>query len=108
MRAVILSAIAVPLLSACQVSVVHKEPVEPMRGVSPDLAYITPPGARRKRLVDGPPRQVPGDAGRHQGLGAMNAVYVTFFPMHKPARSAFGTGGLALGGRVEIECMAVI
>ena len=39
--------------------------------------------------------------------GAMNAVYVTFFPSHKPARSAFGTSGLVLGGRAEIECLAV-
>jgi 2-iminobutanoate/2-iminopropanoate deaminase len=38
--------------------------------------------------------------------GAMNEVYVTFFPTHLPARSAFGTQGLALNGRVEIECMA--
>jgi 2-iminobutanoate/2-iminopropanoate deaminase len=38
--------------------------------------------------------------------GDMNQVYVTFFPTHRPARSAFGTSGLALGGRVEIECMA--
>jgi reactive intermediate/imine deaminase len=36
----------------------------------------------------------------------MNAVYVTFFPGPKPARSAFGTTGLALGARVEIECIA--
>jgi reactive intermediate/imine deaminase len=36
----------------------------------------------------------------------MNQVYVTYFPTHRPARSAFGTSGLALGGRVEIECMA--
>lgn len=40
--------------------------------------------------------------------GKMNGVYVTFFPTHRPARSAFGATGLALGGRVEIECMAVI
>ena len=39
---------------------------------------------------------------------AMNAVYVTFFPTHKPVRSAFGTSGLARGGRAEIECMAVV
>lgn len=38
---------------------------------------------------------------------AMNAVYVTYFPNHKPARSAFGTSGLARNGRVEIECMAL-
>lgn len=37
---------------------------------------------------------------------AMNAVYATYFPAHKPARSAFGTTGLALGARVEIECIA--
>ena len=40
--------------------------------------------------------------------GAMNAVYVTFFPNNKPARSAFGTSGLARNGRVEIECMALV
>ncbi|MDQ6718383.1 MAG: Rid family detoxifying hydrolase [Gemmatimonadota bacterium] len=38
---------------------------------------------------------------------AMNAVYVTYFPNHKPARSAFGTSGLARNGRAEIECMAL-
>ena len=38
---------------------------------------------------------------------AMNEVYVTFFP-NKPARSALGTNGLAMGARVEIECIAVI
>jgi reactive intermediate/imine deaminase len=36
----------------------------------------------------------------------MNAVYATFFPGAKPARSAWGANGLALGGRVEITCMA--
>lgn len=38
---------------------------------------------------------------------AMNAEYVKFFPSHLPARSAFGTNGLALGARVEIECVAL-
>lgn len=38
----------------------------------------------------------------------MNTVYVTFFPVHKPARSAFGATGLALGARLEIECIAVV
>ena len=38
----------------------------------------------------------------------MNAVYVTYFPEHLPARSAFGTSGLALGARVEIECVATV
>ena len=40
--------------------------------------------------------------------GAMNGVYVTFFPDHLPARSAMGASGLALGARVEIECTAVV
>jgi 2-iminobutanoate/2-iminopropanoate deaminase len=39
---------------------------------------------------------------------AMNAVYVTFFGSHRPARSAFGTSGLALGARLELECMALV
>ena len=38
---------------------------------------------------------------------AMNQVYLTFFPSHRPARSAFGTNGLALGARLELECMAL-
>jgi 2-iminobutanoate/2-iminopropanoate deaminase len=37
---------------------------------------------------------------------AMNGVYAGYFPTHKPARSAFGTAGLALAARLEIECMA--
>jgi 2-iminobutanoate/2-iminopropanoate deaminase len=36
----------------------------------------------------------------------MNGVYATFFPSQKPARSALGVNGLALGARVEIECIA--
>jgi 2-iminobutanoate/2-iminopropanoate deaminase len=39
---------------------------------------------------------------------AMSKEYVTFFPNHKPARSAFATTGLAMNARVEIECMAYI
>lgn len=39
---------------------------------------------------------------------AMNEVYLEFFPGNKPARTALGVGGLPLGGRVEIECIAVI
>lgn len=38
----------------------------------------------------------------------MNEVYVTFFSGPLPARSSFGTSGLALGGRVEIECWATV
>jgi reactive intermediate/imine deaminase len=40
---------------------------------------------------------------------AMNEVYKTFFSNGKfPARSAFGTSGLALNARLEIECMATV
>lgn len=38
---------------------------------------------------------------------AMNRVYATFFPVDPPARSTIAGSGLALGARVEIECMAV-
>ena len=38
--------------------------------------------------------------------GAMNDIYRTFFT-NPPARSALGANGLALGARVEIECIAV-
>ena len=38
---------------------------------------------------------------------AFNQVYVTYFPDGKfPARSAFGTDGLALGALLEVECIA--
>jgi len=40
--------------------------------------------------------------------GAMNEVYVTFFPTNPPARSALGASGLALGALVEIECLAAM
>lgn len=36
-----------------------------------------------------------------------NAVYLEFFPDAAPARCAFGTSGLALGARVEVEAFAV-
>jgi reactive intermediate/imine deaminase len=39
--------------------------------------------------------------------GAMNQEYVRHFPAKRPARSAFGASGLALGARVELECVAV-
>ena len=40
--------------------------------------------------------------------GAMNEVYRTYFPANPPALSALGTSGLALGARVEIECLAAM
>ena len=39
---------------------------------------------------------------------AFNDVYKTFFTGHFPARSAFGANGLALGARVEVECIAAV
>ncbi len=38
----------------------------------------------------------------------MNEVYVTYFRDKKPARSAVAGSGLALGARVEIDCIAVV
>ncbi|MHA7857222.1 MAG: RidA family protein [Henriciella sp.] len=37
---------------------------------------------------------------------AFNEVYKTYFTGNYPARSALGANGLALGARVEIECIA--
>ena len=37
-----------------------------------------------------------------------NTVYVKYFPNKKPARSAFGSSGLAMNCRVEVECWAVL
>ncbi len=38
--------------------------------------------------------------------GAMNVAYLEALGSHRPARSALAAKGLALGGRVEIECIA--
>ena len=38
----------------------------------------------------------------------MNAIYITYFTKHFPARSALGVNGLALGAQVEIECIATV
>jgi 2-iminobutanoate/2-iminopropanoate deaminase len=41
--------------------------------------------------------------------GDFNKIYVTYFdPDRLPARSAFGTNGLALGAEVEVECLAYV
>jgi 2-iminobutanoate/2-iminopropanoate deaminase len=37
----------------------------------------------------------------------MNGVYATYFPKDPPARSTVAGSGLALGARVEIECLAL-
>jgi enamine deaminase RidA (YjgF/YER057c/UK114 family) len=40
---------------------------------------------------------------------AFNKIYLEYFPAGRlPARSAFGTTGLALGALVEIECLAKV
>jgi 2-iminobutanoate/2-iminopropanoate deaminase len=38
---------------------------------------------------------------------AFNEIYRTYFTLKYPARSAFGANGLALGARVEVECIGV-
>ena len=38
--------------------------------------------------------------------GAFNEIYKEFFSAPYPARAAFGANGLALGARVEVECIA--
>ena len=38
----------------------------------------------------------------------MNEVYATYFPKDPPARSTVAGSGLALGARVEIECLATV
>ncbi len=38
--------------------------------------------------------------------GEMNIAYIKALGDHRPARSALGASGLALGGSVEIECIA--
>lgn len=146
------------LLNACQVSVVHKEPVEPVRTAPADVEFVLPSGASASLPFSpvvrvGKVLYLSGQLGTNPATGAlvpggiaaetrqamqniqdlviangssmdrvvkctvmladinewaaMNAVYVTFFPNHKPARSAFGTSGLARNGRAEIECIAI-
>ena len=38
---------------------------------------------------------------------AFNEIYVSYFRVRKPARSAMAASGLALNARVEVECLAV-
>ena len=38
----------------------------------------------------------------------MNAVYRTYFPVKRPARSSLGVNGLVQNARVEIECIATV
>lgn len=41
-----------------------------------------------------------------QDWPAANTVYIQYFNAPLPARSAFAASGLALGAKVEVECMA--
>ncbi len=38
--------------------------------------------------------------------GKFNAIYTSYFESPYPARSALGANGLALGARLEVECIA--
>ena len=40
-------------------------------------------------------------------FGEFNDVYGKFFGSHKPTRATVAVKGLGLGGRVEIECVAL-
>jgi 2-iminobutanoate/2-iminopropanoate deaminase len=39
---------------------------------------------------------------------AFNDIYKTYFDKQYPARSAFAANGLALGARVEVDCIAAV
>ncbi len=43
-----------------------------------------------------------------QEWSAFNEVYVQYFTGKLPARSALGANGLALGAKVEMECIAAV
>jgi reactive intermediate/imine deaminase len=40
-------------------------------------------------------------------FGALNEAYLEFFGAHRPARATVAVKELGLGGRVEIECVAL-
>lgn len=39
---------------------------------------------------------------------AFNRIYAEFFGNHQPARSGVAVAGLALGARIELDCVAVL
>lgn len=43
-----------------------------------------------------------------QEFAAMNAVYATFFPADKPARTTVQVAGLPAGARVEIDAVGTV
>jgi 2-iminobutanoate/2-iminopropanoate deaminase len=43
-----------------------------------------------------------------QDWPAFNEVYREYFKSHLPARMAYGSNGLALGARVEMQCNAFV
>ncbi|WP_374313353.1 RidA family protein [Dongia sp.] len=38
---------------------------------------------------------------------AFNAIYAEFFGTHRPARTGVAVAGLALGARIELDCIAL-
>ena len=43
-----------------------------------------------------------------QEWATINGVYVKYFTKNLPARSAFGSTGLARGAKIELECWATV
>lgn len=39
---------------------------------------------------------------------AFNKIYADFFGTHQPARSGVAVAGLALGARIELDCVAIV
>lgn len=39
---------------------------------------------------------------------AFNRIYAEFFGSHQPARSGVAVAGLALGARIELDCVAIL
>jgi 2-iminobutanoate/2-iminopropanoate deaminase len=39
---------------------------------------------------------------------AFNKIYAEFFGGHRPARSGIAVAGLALGARIELDCVAIV
>ncbi|MEP7177419.1 MAG: RidA family protein [Gemmatimonadales bacterium] len=58
--------------------------------------------------TDSSGRLAPGGIAPETGQALANREYVRHFPARLTARSAFGASGLALGARVEIECLAAV
>lgn len=73
-----------------------------------DLPFSSAVRAGNTLYLSGNVGNIPGtfDLADMTEWSAMNDIYRTYFK-NPPARSALGANGLALGARVEIECIAV-